>query len=61
MFARALLLIVGLVMMVVGLALGVSLVLLPFGVPLGLAGLGVFLWGLYLPQRNKAPGREGPP
>jgi hypothetical protein len=37
----------GLVLMIVGLGMGVSLVLLPFGIPVGLAGLFVFLWGLF--------------
>ena len=37
----------GLVLMVAGLAMGVSLVLLPIGIPVGLVGLGVFLWGLF--------------
>ena len=38
--------IAGLVMMVLGLGLSVTMVLLPVGLPLGLAGLGVFIWGL---------------
>jgi cbb3-type cytochrome oxidase maturation protein len=33
--------------MAVGLAMGVSMVLLPIGIPVGLAGLLVFLWGIY--------------
>jgi hypothetical protein len=37
----------GLVLMVVGLAMGVSMVLLPVGVPVGLFGLLMFLWGLF--------------
>ncbi|MEX2308554.1 MAG: hypothetical protein WD738_13215 [Pirellulales bacterium] len=36
----------GLVMMVLGVGLSVTMVLLPVGIPLGLAGLGVFIWGL---------------
>ena len=36
----------GLVMMVLGVGLSVTMVLLPLGIPLGLAGLGLFLWGL---------------
>jgi hypothetical protein len=39
--------VVGLVLMFVGTAMGVSLVLLPIGIPVGLAGLAVFLWGLF--------------
>jgi hypothetical protein len=38
--------IVGVVMMVLGVGLSVTMVLLPIGIPLGLAGLGVFIWGL---------------
>lgn len=38
--------IAGLLMMVLGVGLSVTMVLLPIGLPLGLAGLGVFVWGL---------------
>jgi hypothetical protein len=38
--------IAGLVMMVLGLGLGVTMVLLPLGLVLGLAGLVVLVWGL---------------
>jgi hypothetical protein len=37
----------GLVLMIVGLAMGVSIVLLPIGIPLGLFGLAVFAWGFF--------------
>ncbi len=36
----------GVVMMVLGVGLSVTMVLLPIGIPLGLAGLMVFIWGL---------------
>ena len=36
----------GLVIMVLGVGLSVTMVLPPLGIPLGLAGLGLFLWGL---------------
>ena len=36
----------GMVMMVLGVGLSVTMVLLPIGIPLGLIGLGVFIWGL---------------
>ena len=36
----------GLVLMVLGLGLGVTMVLLPVGLPIGLIGLVVFVWGL---------------
>jgi hypothetical protein len=38
--------IAGLVMMVLGVGLSVTMVLLPVGIPLGLAGFGVLIWGL---------------
>jgi hypothetical protein len=38
--------IAGLLMMVLGLGLSVTMVLLPVGLPLGLIGLVVFIWGL---------------
>jgi hypothetical protein len=36
----------GLVLMIAGLGMGVTMVLLPIGLPLGLAGLLLFVWGL---------------
>jgi hypothetical protein len=39
--------VLGVVLMIIGSALGVSLVLLPIGIPVGLIGLGLFLWGLF--------------
>ena len=36
----------GLLMVVLGVGLCVTMVLLPIGLPLGLAGLGVIVWGL---------------
>ncbi|HVT28998.1 MAG TPA: hypothetical protein VHE81_13365 [Lacipirellulaceae bacterium] len=38
--------ILGLMMMVVGVGLSVTMVLLPIGLPLGLVGLVVLIWGL---------------
>jgi hypothetical protein len=35
----------GLVLMFAGLAMGVTMVMLPVGIPLGLAGLLLLLWG----------------
>ncbi len=51
--------VVGLVLMIVGAAMGVTLVLLPLGIPVGLAGLFVFLWGLFgrAKQYETPPGR----
>jgi hypothetical protein len=39
--------VVGLVLMIVGLGMGVTMVLLPLGLPLGLAGLLLCMWGLF--------------
>jgi hypothetical protein len=39
--------IAGLVLVVTGLGLGVTMVGLPLGIPIGLAGVLVFLWGLF--------------
>jgi hypothetical protein len=36
----------GLVLMIVGVGMGVTMVLLPIGLPLGLAGLLLCVWGL---------------
>jgi hypothetical protein len=51
--------VVGLVLMFAGIALGVTLVLLPVGIPVGIIGLFVFLWGLFdrARQRSKAGGQ----
>jgi hypothetical protein len=38
--------IAGFVVMMVGVGLSVTMVLLPIGIPLGLAGLGLLTWGL---------------
>jgi hypothetical protein len=38
--------VLGLILMVAGLAMGVSLVLLPVGIPVGLVGVLVLVWGL---------------
>jgi len=37
---------VGFVLMVVGLGLGVTMVMLPVGLVVGLVGVGLFVWGL---------------
>jgi hypothetical protein len=37
----------GLILMIVGVGMGVTMLLLPFGIPLGLLGLGLFLWGVF--------------
>jgi membrane-bound ClpP family serine protease len=40
--------ILGFVMMVVGLGLGVTMVMLPFGLVIGLLGLAIFVSGLFM-------------
>jgi hypothetical protein len=44
---RAVAVVLGVVMMVSGLGMGVTLVLLPIGVPLGLMGLLLVLWAIF--------------
>jgi hypothetical protein len=39
--------VLGVLLMIVGLGLGVTMVALPIGLPLGLAGLVLVMWGLY--------------
>jgi hypothetical protein len=39
--------VIGFVMMIVGLALGVTMIMLPFGVVIGLAGAAIFVGGLF--------------
>ena len=46
--------VVGFVMMVVGLALGVTMIMLPVGIVVGLAGAAIFVGGLFA-----HPGRDG--
>jgi len=51
--------VVGGVMMVAGVGMGVTMILLPVGVPLGFVGLGAFFWGIWgfgEARRRKAPG-----
>jgi hypothetical protein len=39
--------VVGAALMVAGVGMGVTMILIPVGVPLGLVGLGVFFWGVW--------------
>lgn len=39
--------VVGFVLMVIGLAMGVTMVLLPVGIVVGIAGVLIFIWGLF--------------
>jgi hypothetical protein len=46
-FAHVLAIVVGFFMMVVGLGLGVTMIMLPVGVVVGLAGAALFIAGLF--------------
>lgn len=56
--AHTLAVVIGAILMIVGLSLGVTMVLLPLGIPLGLLGLLVCLWGLFGTTAKRR--REGP-
>ena len=45
---------VGLVLAVIGLGLGVTMVLLPIGLPVGLVGVVILVWGLFGRARKPA-------
>ena len=45
--AHALAIVLGVILSVTGLAMGVSIALLPIGIPLGFAGLFLLMWGLF--------------
>lgn len=38
---------VGIILMFAGLSMSVTMVLLPLGIPVGLAGIVLFMWGLF--------------
>jgi hypothetical protein len=60
-FGRVIAIVVGVILMAAGIAMGVSLVLLPIGIPVGFAGLLVFLWGVFPRQRGmEPPARRSP-
>ena len=46
-FEHAAAVVVGLVMMVIGLGLGVTMIMLPVGLVLGLGGMGLFIAGIF--------------
>jgi uncharacterized oligopeptide transporter (OPT) family protein len=52
---RAFAVVLGTVMMVSGLGMGVTVVLLPIGLPLGVIGLLLALWGLFYATPVAAP------
>ena len=45
-FGHVVAVVVGFVLMVVGLGLGVTMIMLPVGLVVGLVGVGLFVWGL---------------
>lgn len=54
--------VVGMIFLVAGMAMGVTIAMLPIGIPLGFGGLALFLWGLFggaegnvLPAQPPAP------
>jgi hypothetical protein len=49
--------VVGLILMILGLGMGVSIVLLPLGIAVGLVGLAVVFWGLFA----RAEAKQEPP
>ena len=52
--------VVGLALMFIGLGMGVTVFLIPVAIPLGMFGLGMFLWGLfeYLEERQAQVRKE---
>jgi hypothetical protein len=62
-FGHVAAIVAGFVLMIVGISLGVTIVLLPAGIPVGLAGLFLFLWGLmvFLPKDQPHGARNGTP
>ena len=50
--------VVGFVLMAIGLGMGVTVFMLPVGVPVGLLGLGMFLWGMF--ERARKRDEPGP-
>ena len=43
----------GVVLMLIGLGMGVTVFLIPVGVPLGFLGFGMFLWGFFEHREQK--------
>ena len=52
--------IVGLIMMIGGVAMGVTIVMLPIGIGIGIAGLFVFLWGIFGRAQRDSEASETP-
>jgi hypothetical protein len=58
-FGHVTAIVVGLILMIVGLAMGVTIVMLPVGIPVGLGGVLLFIWGLV--GYSSEPGAGGKP
>jgi nitrogen fixation-related uncharacterized protein len=57
---HALALVVGMIFMVAGIAMGVTIAMLPIGIPLGLVGLILFFWGLFGGAEGNVPPAQPP-
>jgi len=58
--AHAVALVAGMILMVAGIAMGVTIAMLPIGIPVGFVGLALFLWGLFGGEEVKYPHAEPP-
>jgi hypothetical protein len=57
---HALALVVGMIFIIAGIAMGVTIAMLPIGIPLGFAGLFLFMWGLFGGGEGKSPPVQRP-
>jgi len=53
LFEHAMFVVAGFIMMVIGLAMGVTLVMLPAGLVIGLLGFAMFVGGLFVRMRDQ--------
>jgi hypothetical protein len=53
--AHVLSLVAGLILIVAGIAMGVTIAMLPIGIPIGFLGLALFMWGLFGWQEESKP------
>ena len=57
---HALALVVGMMFIFAGIAMGVTIAMLPIGIPLGFVGLFLFFWGLFGGGEGKVPSAQPP-
>jgi hypothetical protein len=57
---HALALVVGMIFIIAGIAMGVTIAMLPIGIPVGFAGLFLFFWGLFGGAEEKGPPAQPP-